>query len=313
VALIYIQDRPLLHNRWDATTYGGHPLKTRKRQFYDWCVLSLKKTFSGMKLSQISPFLIEKHKQTRLAAGHGVAANRELTALNQIFKVMIRLNKYNRPNPRNDVRLFKLEKKEKRFLSFDEEERLLAECAEPLRSIVLIGLYSGFRVQSEILTLKWKSVDIPGRKLTVEAAYAKNKEADTLRIHPKLIPVFEALRQKALQGRRKADSGDFREEYLFPGPKGENLKCIRNGFNLACERAKITGATPHSLRHSFASRLAMAGYGDQVIMKLGRWKRPEMVQTYVHLGQGFLDNVIDGLGEKNVENFTTRSRKVKKA
>ena len=29
----------------------------------------------------------------------------------------------------------------------------------------------------------------------------------------------------------------------------------------ACGRAKLTGVTPHVLRHTFASRLAMAGVG----------------------------------------------------
>jgi integrase len=63
-----------------------------------------------------------------------------------------------------------------RFLSEDEELVLLNEAAEPLRTIILVGIYAGLRIQSEALTLRVEHVDLKCRILTVEAAYAKNKE-----------------------------------------------------------------------------------------------------------------------------------------
>ena len=57
-----------------------------------------------------------------------------------------------------------------RYLEPDEEGRLLAEAAEPLRSIIVIGLHAGLRVRSEALTLTWPDVDLTRGLLTVQAA-----------------------------------------------------------------------------------------------------------------------------------------------
>src|SRR5262249_34118731 len=51
---------------------------------YKGCVTQLKKSFSGKRLSEIHPFLIEKYKQARLSEGVRVAVNRELTCLKEI-------------------------------------------------------------------------------------------------------------------------------------------------------------------------------------------------------------------------------------
>src|SRR5262245_33750340 len=48
---------------------------------YRDCVKQLQKSFQGRKLSEINPFLIEKHKQKRLAEKAKVASNRETTCL----------------------------------------------------------------------------------------------------------------------------------------------------------------------------------------------------------------------------------------
>ena len=53
-----------------------------------------------------------------------------------------------------------------RFLEHEEEDRLLAVCAEPPRTVVLMGIHAGTRVASEALTLKWGSIDLDRRQLT---------------------------------------------------------------------------------------------------------------------------------------------------
>jgi integrase len=41
--------------------------------------------------------------------------------------------------------------------------------------------------------------------------------------------------------------------------------------------------TPHVLRHTFASRLAMAAVDPRTIQELGGWASLEMVERYTHL------------------------------
>ncbi|HYT55029.1 MAG TPA: hypothetical protein VEQ38_09980 [Verrucomicrobiae bacterium] len=36
----------------------------------------------------------------------------------------------------------------------------LSEAKEALRTIILVGIYTGLRIQAEALTLKWEDIDL---------------------------------------------------------------------------------------------------------------------------------------------------------
>ena len=57
----------------------------------------------------------------------------------------------------------------------------------------------------------------------------------------------------------------------------------RTLFLRACERASLKGVTPHTLRHSFASRLVMAGVDLRTIQELDGWQTIGMVDRYSYL------------------------------
>ncbi len=61
------------------------------------------------------------------------------------------------------------------------------------------------------------------------------------------------------------------------------LRCIRTSFDGACGRAKLTGVTPHVLRHTFASRLAMLGTDLRTIQELGGSRSTKIVDRCSHL------------------------------
>jgi integrase len=147
---------------------------------YTQCVGQLKKTFSGMNLGEIHPFLIEKHKQKRLAEEAPIGLNRELTCLKTLFNRAIKWKKYEGANPASGIKGTKESPGKTRFLSPDEEAELLAVAKEPLRTIILVGIHTGLRIIAEALTLRWENVDLVQGLLTVEAAYAKNKETETI-------------------------------------------------------------------------------------------------------------------------------------
>ncbi len=264
-------------------------MKTTKRPqsvtTYGFCVKGLSRTFGGKKLSEIVPFGVEAHKKMRKDEGHLVQCNNELAALSVIFNRCIQWGKFEGSNPatKKKVKRFDIGLTRTRWLSEDEETRLVAECSEPLRSIVLIGIYSGLRVRSKVLTLKPDCIDLKHRTVTIEGAYSKNKRTRTLPMHSALVEVFERLLQT-------------KGEFLFTNQDGSRLKGIRGGFDAACQRAKIKGATPHTLRHTFASRLAMAGVGSVSLQQLGRWESLSMINRYAHLSPGHLTESLERLG-----------------
>jgi len=136
-----------------------------------------------------------------------------------------------------------------------------------------LGLHTGLRIHSEALTLKWENVDLGRKVLTVEAAYAKNRETTTVPINSVLLEAFERL--------SRVGQGD----YLFLNRQGKPFKSIRTAFTTACRHANLRDVTPHTLRHTFASKLGMSGANDRALQALGRWKEPKMIQRYTHLSQ----------------------------
>lgn len=65
------------------------------------------KSFKHKRLSQIHPFIIEKHKQRRIKEKAPIASNRELTCLKAIFNRCIDWGKFDGVNPVRRVRLLR--------------------------------------------------------------------------------------------------------------------------------------------------------------------------------------------------------------
>jgi hypothetical protein len=61
---------------------------------YRWYIQGLKQSFAGKMLSQIHPFNVEKHKQSRIPEGARISANRELSCLRNLFYRCIEWNKF---------------------------------------------------------------------------------------------------------------------------------------------------------------------------------------------------------------------------
>jgi integrase len=166
---------------------------------------------------------------------------------------------------------------------------VLDQCDEPLRTIVLLGIYAGLRINAEALTLKVENVNIGRKQLTIEAAYSKNRDTQTIPLHSKLVaPLQERIRES-------------RGGLVFETREGKPIRSVRTAFTNACVRANLSAVTPYTLRHTFASWLGMAGINNLTLQKLGRWKEPKMILLYAHLSPEYLEEAI----EKSGSHFTT--------
>jgi integrase len=159
-----------------------------------------------------------------------------------------------------------------RYLTLDEEGRLLAEAREPLHTILLAGIHAGLRVRSEGLTLTWPNVDLARGLLTIQAAYAKTGHTRTVPLNSTLRGALERLKR---DGRAEGP--------VFTRPDGRPVRSFISGFQLACERAGLEDVSPHVLRHTFASRLVAAGVDLRTVQELAGWKSLAMVERYSHV------------------------------
>lgn len=192
---------------------------------------------------------IERHKRARVAAGAPVAANRELAVLKSLFnRCRDDLRIYDGPTPR--IKLLKESPGRLRFLDDAEQAALLAAASEPVQTA---------------------DVDLVRGLLTVPAAYAKNGRSRT-------VPLNSTVRAALARTLENRPGG-----LVFARRNGKPYRSIRKGFRLACEAAGLRDMSPHVLRHTFASRLAMAGVDPRTIQELGGWRSLAMVERYMHL------------------------------
>jgi integrase len=260
---------------------------------------ALKTTFAGRRLADINPFLIEGYKRTRKDEGRSeVTSNRELACLKNLFTMAMKWGKASE-NPVKQVRLFREDNGRTRFLTEEEEACLLEHCRAELRSIMIAVLHTGFR-KSELLSLTWSNVDFRHRLITVEAAYAKNGEARSV---PMTSMLTETLKTFRINGDPVAP--------VFRARDGSWYRDISTAFATAVRRAEIVDFTFHDLRHTFTSRLIMAGVDLTTVKELMGHKHIAMTLRYAHLAPGHKRSaiaVLDRIGEKVPAIFTTGDR-----
>ena len=95
---------------------------------------------------------------------------------------------------------------------------------------------------------------------------------------------------------------------VFRTHAGTPYQHIAKVFGAACRRAELTDVTFHDLRHTFASRLVMAGVDLPTVQALMGHKTIAMTMRYTHLAPGHKRTaiaVLDQRGEKVPAIFTT--------
>jgi integrase len=280
------KDLPFDEARKKFEAWADASKKPGTAKSYKECLRRLAESFSGKRLGELSPFLVEKHKQARIQAGARVRANRELAVLKALFNRCREWELFEGDNPVATVKMLKEPRQRLRFLEPEEEARLLAACPEPLRSIILVGIHCGLRLRSEALTLRWRDVDLGRRTLTVQAAYAKNGQTRSVPLNSLVRTALDRLPRTG--------------EFVFEKPDGMPYISVRNRFDTACRLAGLRDVTPHTLRHTFATRLIENGVDLRTVQELGGWSQIKMLERYGHVSPSRKAEAVEGLvrGEK---------------
>ncbi len=238
----------------------------------------LREYFAGKAFRDISPLLIEKYKHDRLKTKtkrggmrHPNTINKELQLLSKIFNIAID-NGLAEVNPCRRVRKFKVEWQRDRYLSSEEEKRLMAQLTgryEHLKPIVTIALHTGMR-RGEILGLEWRQVDFHRNVLRV----TKTKSGKE-----RFLPMNHVVRELLLERRAKEPDAS----YVFGGPgKTATLTDIKHGFTTAVRKAKLHDFRFHDLRHTAGTRMAEAGIDIRTIAEMLGHATIQMSMRYAH-------------------------------
>ena len=235
-------------------------------------VRTLKAFFGTPTLHQVTPKRIVAYKNHRYADGVKPATiNRELATLKKAFNLARREWEWCEDNPVCRVSMEQEHNTRDRWLTVEEETRLLKAAAPWLRELMVFAIHSGMRM-GEILDLTWDGVDLFRRTVTVFKS--KNGERRTIPLNQTAL---ELLKHQC--GSRSMDTA-----LVFPSEAQTRLNAsnISRSLNLALEKAKMTDFHFHDLRHTCATRMVQAGVDLYKVQRLLGHKSPIMTQRYAH-------------------------------
>ena len=233
-----------------------HAKPNKRSWFRDQQIIDLHLVpFFGKRfLGEITAEDVEKFKAARAQKVSKSNVNRELACLKTILAKAVEWDRL-RSNPAKKVKLFRVDNRKLVFLDRDECRRLVEACPRFLKPIGQVGILTGLR-RTRLLRLKWEDIDFKLGVIYVQDA--KGGKSRELPMGPTLRQVLKSVPHHIASG------------YVFASPtNGDPWGDLKASFQTAVTKAGIEKhVTFHTLRHTFASHLAMAGVDLYTISKL---------------------------------------------
>ncbi len=255
----------------------------------------VKEWFPDHDAEKITPSEVEaKLKELSTAGLKPTTQNRYRSAAMAIYKHAIKkTKKLSISNPVLETTRHKEKESERtRFLddAADEESRLRQKISPEHLPELDLALNTGLR-RNELFCMRWTDVNLRVGILTV----TKSKNGK-----PRHVPLNStasaAIEKLAAQ---RDDTG-----YVIPGPPAPRGRDWREWFEDAVEAAKIPDFRFHDLRHTFASRLVMAGVDLRTVMELMGHSDISMTMRYAHLAPAHKQDAVNRLVEKSTDTRT---------
>lgn len=151
-----------------------------------------------------------------------------------------------------------------------------------MKQIVELALNTGMR-KSELFHLERDHVNL--HQGFLEILDQKNGEYDTIPLNERALEILKSIPVRL-------DS-----KYVFPGGKPGKPFCdLKRQFEKAVRKAELQGVSFHTLRHTAASLLVMAGVDLATVREILRHKSIEMTLRYAHLSGDHKKAAMETLG-----------------
>lgn len=247
--------------------------------------------FRDRSADSVTPQEIERHFEESIEDEEWAPStvNHYRSLLSLTYRLAIRNGKASN-NPARATRHRREDNSRVRYLTPEEDVKLRKVIAEEWTEHMPeldLALHTGLRL-SEMYGLDWQDVDLARRLLLVRRG--KNGEARYVRLN--------SVALKALDELRKRSDGTGR---VIRNLAGEPLCGPRYWFEKAIRKAGLADFHWHDLRHTFASRLTMAGVGLRAVQDALGHKSIAMTVRYSHLAPDFLFDVVEKLVPKPTE------------
>jgi site-specific recombinase XerD len=231
----------------------------------------LRREFRGKTLQEITTQDIERCKEKFKEEIALATVNLHLALLKHVYTKAIEWGKVEK-NPAKPVKFFQANNARTRYLNDEEEAKLKAVFPLDHWDKVLVAIHTGMR-RGEQFGLKWTSVNFETNVLTIPRS--KHGEARHIPMNDRVVAILRTLPSR------------LKSPYVFPSKTNKTPLNANNFVNRVWVpiilEAGITDLHWHDLRHTFASRLVMAGVDLRTVQELMGYKTITMTLRYAHL------------------------------
>lgn len=190
-----------------------------------------------------------------------------------------------------EIQMPKIDEAEIRFLEQNELEALLdATTTEPMWfAAVLLGVDAGLRL-GELRALQWTDINEVTNKIVIARSRWRNIEGSPKGRKPRSVPMTKRLREALHAIRSTKLRGPYVLSNLDGGAFG--AEWMGDTMDRLSRKAKLTECGWHTLRHTFITRLAMAGAPSRSIQELAGHASINTTMRYMHMVKGAADAAI---------------------
>jgi integrase len=206
-------------------------------------------------------------------------------------------------------------------LTADQVRKLLATArGHRLEAMLHVALDAGLR-EGEIIALRWTDVDLTAREIFVRRS-AQEIDGEITFQAPKTDSgrrriAISKVTTEALKRRQRLAAKEPKSELVFPDQRGgpqRKSNFIRRVWSVIREGAGLpTSVTFHTLRHTSASLLLVAGINPKIVQeRLGHSSVRLTLDTYSHLLPGIqatAANAFDDLMKSKVRRAKSEDRR----
>lgn len=284
---------------WSREQHAAHP-RTHTR--YRVSSVALLRHFTDTSLEKITPDEVERFKMAR--AGEFKTArskkgrvqtkkriqpatvNRELACLKALFNFFARADVVAK-NPVSRVKFLAEHNQQTRVLSHLEERVYFEKASPVLRDVARLILETGMRPE-EVYTIRPENIDLERR--VIQVPQGKTKAARRLL----------SLTSAALEVLKRRTSG-LKTPYVFPCDTDSEraIPKVNNAHDRAVKDSKIAPLRLYDLRHTWATRAAMAGIDLVTLAAMLGHSRIQMVLRYAHPTQAHQTKAMEQLESFN--------------
>ena len=241
-------------------------------------------------------------RQTAGAANGEI--NRELSVLRRMFSLarqdgLITTRPHFPMLRENNVRVG--------FFEHDQYLGVIQHLPAELRPVVTFAYFTGWRIQSEILPIQWRQVDMKAGIVRLDVGSTKNGRG-------RVLP-FGELRelQSVLEEQKRLTQDLSRRGVICPwvfNRDGKPIRSFKAAWEVACRAAGCPGRIPHDLRRTAVRNFERAGVPRSIAMQITGHKTESVYRRYDIVDEA---DLVEGIRRLDRHGHTLGHTRPKKA